>query len=300
MDPLRTFFSSLDSDGSGSIDAAELAEKLRSLGLGSDALAMISAIDADTDARISWQEFERSFAHLRSASGVLSLHEVVARWAALGAGVSFGGDLSGSSCPPPGIPLHTYALAGSTGAALSRLATAPLEKLTIMMQVSGRTGLRSMLSTARHVVRRHGLLGFWAGAGTNTVRVGFFGAAVCIGYSQSLASTPADAELDAMEPIWRAAAGALAGLGATVLTHPLDVVRTRLTAAARESTPSQAARLLMAESGLRGFFRGIAPACMSVVPFVAVQQACTSLGSALQGMGGICLGESGTSDLVGL
>ncbi|KAL1511426.1 hypothetical protein AB1Y20_006225 [Prymnesium parvum] len=266
-DPLRALFDSLDADGSGKIERQELEKALRALGVRADSVAMILAVDADADQRIDWREFEKSFAHLREAGRPLSPHALLATWSALGAGVHVGGDLSGSASPPAGTPLWRFALAGSLGGAASRLATAPLEKLTIVMQLSGRTGLASMRRAARDVAARDGVRGFWAGAATNALRVGAFGGAVCVGYSQALARTPADAALDAREPLWRASAGALAGLGATLATHPLDVVRTRLTAARTAPTPWRAARALMAEEGMRGLFRGLTPACLSVVPF---------------------------------
>eukprot|EP00884_Botryococcus_braunii_P021323 jgi/Botrbrau1/7875/Bobra.9_2s0051.1 len=66
------------------------------------------------------------------------------------------------------------------------------------------------------------------------------------------------------------AAGALAGMTSTVLTTPLDVVKTRLQVADRKEggqrpTVRSVARQLVAEDGPRGFFRGLLPRMANVV-----------------------------------
>lgn len=90
---------------------------------------------------------------------------------------------------------------------------------------------------------------------------------VCLVYSQTLALSPADAELDAMEPVWRFLCGGAAGMAATVATYPLDLVRARMAVrgqvgdgSAPQARPLGVAgtlRGIYAAHGLRGLFRGV-------------------------------------------
>jgi len=197
-------FRQLDADGSGQIDVVELRAALLQHGFGPrEAEQMLRAVDTDRSGQVSLAEFKDAFSSLSSQTLGGLLHE----WHSRGAQVSVGGDLTGMAAPPSGTPVWRAALAGSSGAAASRLVAAPLEKVTLIMQVSGKTGVAHALTALRETVRREGLSGLWAGAFTNCVRVALFGGCVCVGYSNALKLTPADGELDSMEPVYRSAAG---------------------------------------------------------------------------------------------
>lgn len=264
-------FRQLDADGSGQIDVAELRAALLQHGFGPhEAEQMLRAVDTDRSGQVSLVEFKDAFSGLGSRTLGGLLHE----WHSRGAQVSVGGDLTGMAAPPAGTPIWRAALAGSSGAAASRMVAAPLEKVTLIMQVSGKTGATHAFTALHETVQREGLRGLWAGAFTNCVRVALFGGCVCVGYSNALKLTPADNELDPMEPVYRSAAGATAGLVASVVTHPLDTIRTRLTVAeeGRYTGAAHAAREAVAREGWRSLWRGVGPAMAAVAPFIAVQQ----------------------------
>lgn len=190
---LRALFTSLDTDGSGHISTSELLEALEARGeCGRQVGAMVRAVDKDKNGEISWAEFEEAFSHIGEGA---SLSHLIKQWQALGAQVNVGGDLGATGAPPAGMPLWRFALAGSSGAVASRLVTAPLEKATLIMQATGKTGSQAV-GALREVVRLEGMRGLWTGAGANGLRVALFGGAVCIGYSQSVRLSPADDELD--------------------------------------------------------------------------------------------------------
>ena len=96
-------------------------------------------------------------------------------------------------------------------------------------------------------------------------------------------------DLDAMEPVYRiACAGSAAAVGNTI-TYPLDLVRARMTltpSAAGSGTlneiPAAFQRIYRAE-GLVGFFRGLRPTLVAVMPFVALQQTTVDLSKAFAG-----------------
>ncbi len=54
--------------------------------------------------------------------------------------------------------------------------------------------------------------------------------------SECLQQFPLDKSSSPWNPVWRMGAGAVAGVFATLLTHPMDVVRARLTVQSRQET----------------------------------------------------------------
>ena len=112
------------------------------------------------------------------------------------------------------------------------------------------------MATLRSVVGRETWRGLFAGNGANCIRVLPFSALVCLAYSNLASvssssspmqllklvfvllllsySSPQHFPLDKSQnsrwqPVWRMGAGATAGVFATLVTHPMDVVRARLT-----------------------------------------------------------------------
>jgi solute carrier family 25 phosphate transporter 23/24/25/41 len=101
-------------------------------------------------------------------------------------------------------------------------------------------------------------------------------------YLKGLTYTPADNELDPMEPVYRGSVAALAGCMGQVCTYPIDVVRARLTVRAAGAGASSSgagvgpgvlstAKDILKESGARGLYRGLVPTLMAVGPFLACQ-----------------------------
>lgn len=178
-----------------------------------------------------------------------------------------------ASSPGDLVPAWRAALAGSSGTVIARTILNPVDKAAIMMQVQNpRGGLLRVLQT----YRREGVRSMFQGATANALRVGIFGGIVSIGYAHGLKLHSFE-ERDPWEPVWRGSLGATASLVGNVLSHPLDVIRTRITL----QTPGHsrylgvwhAARTIAAQEGVGGLYRGLTPACMSVVPEVFVQLA---------------------------
>ena len=76
--------------------------------------------------------------------------------------------------------------------------------------------------------------------------------------------TPVDNEKNPSQPLWRILSGATAGVIATSATHPLDVVRARLTvqdqsfrAVGQYRGITHALRTIAAEEGMKGLSKGV-------------------------------------------
>ncbi|KAK4533489.1 hypothetical protein CCYA_CCYA17G4371 [Cyanidiococcus yangmingshanensis] len=77
-----------------------------------------------------------------------------------------------------------------------------------------------------------------------------------------------------MGPTASVVSGALAGLLATVVVYPLDLLRTRLAVQGEPRLYSglrQAVRMIWENEGLRGFYAGLEPTLVEIVPYVALQ-----------------------------
>ena len=166
------------------------------------------------------------------------------------------------------------ALAGSASAMVARTMISPLDKAAIVMQVQQTGSLSSVLSQ----FRAEGIRSMWQGAGVNALRVGVFGGMVTVGYAWGLKLKKFE-QYDEMEPFWRGAVGSVTSVVATIVTQPLDVIRTRLTL----QSPSQAhvqyqgiwhaAKVIARQEGVGSLYRGLLPNVLSVAPEVFVQLA---------------------------
>ncbi|KAL7269381.1 hypothetical protein RUND412_007965 [Rhizina undulata] len=200
-----------------------------------------------------------------------------------------------------------HAISGAGGGVLSMVLTYPLITLSTRSQVESKRASSSVLDATRRIIQREGLSGLYSGLDsavfgisvTNFVyyywyewsRGAFEKAALKTGRSRAKLTT-----LEAM------AAGALAGSATVLLTNPIWVVNTRMTA--RKRAPSEASTSAVAttssekavtglptlqdptgtantrppnpttfstiqelfrEGGIRAFFAGVLPALILVI-----------------------------------
>ena len=129
-------FQSIDSDHDGSLDAYEIQKCLEKLSKPLSIRkikAIIAGMDKNDDGLIDFEEFSDFFADMPTAN----IASVAEKWAN-GFGIDIGSDQVPASLPPAEVPLWRFMLAGGCGGVVSRTATAPLEKIKILAQVTGR------------------------------------------------------------------------------------------------------------------------------------------------------------------
>jgi solute carrier family 25 (mitochondrial phosphate transporter), member 23/24/25/41 len=280
----------------------------------------LKAIDDNNDNRISFPEFERAFSPLvqrqlqkqqryeqwqrwlgmknsrnnddtGDIQGLISMDTLIYEWQGLAENLNIGSDIS-MYIPPTQqdeIPLWRYVVTGMTSGALGRLLMAPLEKASLMQQVSGH-GFVTECRRALELGAKEGYLKtLWTGAGWNSFRVAIFSGLSTTGTAVLYQHFPVpafrdeteEATYDWREPAYRGMLGAGAGLVATILTHPLDVIRTRVTlndvhptlrgseALAESENAVETVRAITDTGGTRALWRGLVPAAIGVVPFCA-------------------------------
>jgi solute carrier family 25 phosphate transporter 23/24/25/41 len=277
---LRTVFEQIDADGSGSISQDEMVAALGLLGVRAtkrEAKRMVQLVDRNNDSLISWEEFHAAFQLVPLAS----LQAVANKWASMGA-VDVGSDLA-PLLPNPDLHLWQTATAGGCAGMASRTFTAPLERVKLAAQTRSLDG--SMASALKRIYQQEGMRGLFRGNLANCIRVLPTGAITLTTYLNLLKLTPADAKIDAMEPVYRILCAGTAAAVGNVLTYPLDLVRARITLTAKGGPAYDgilpAFRHIHREAGVKGFYKGLRPTLLAVVPFVAVQQTTVDLTKAL-------------------
>lgn len=126
-------------------------------------------------------------------------------------------------------------VAGGAAGALSRVTTAPIDRVKLLFQVNATAAQRftpsSAMSVTSRIVREEGALALWRGTGAAVTRILPYSAttfAVFPAYNDALARAVGEPEGGTVAT--RFVAGALAGTTATILTYPLDLLHARVSA----------------------------------------------------------------------
>lgn len=131
---LKRVFDDIDEDGSGEISVRELGEAFKRLGQSvsqRELKALLSCVDKDKNGFVDFTEFTEYFISLPSPS----VRAILEQWSS-GLSVDVGSDLAPPVVPPPSMKIGLTLLAGGMAGIISRSATAPLEKLKLLAQVS--------------------------------------------------------------------------------------------------------------------------------------------------------------------
>ncbi|KAJ2779050.1 mitochondrial thiamine pyrophosphate transporter [Coemansia javaensis] len=165
------------------------------------------------------------------------------------------------------------AACGAAAGLVARAVVSPLDVVKITLQLeTGRRGGGGVAACAARILRTEGARGFFKGNLAAEYLYLTYGAA------QFVAFRGVEALLRRVPGVPRAAqsfvGGAAAGAIATAATYPLDLLRTRFAAQdlARRVHPSIAAavRRIYADEGARGFYRGLWPACLQIMPYMGI------------------------------
>jgi solute carrier family 25 phosphate transporter 23/24/25/41 len=182
--------------------------------------------------------------------------------------------------PRPAVLFAAGALAG----ALGKTATAPLDRVKLLMQTGGGLETGAVAAAARQgklfgalaaVGRDGGAKALWRGNVPQLLKVVPYSAAQLTAYDalkKALAG-----EDGALAVRSRLAAGALAGALATLATHPLDTLRLRMAVDPAATTVAKGVAALAKEGGAKAFYRGLAASVAGIAPYMALELACFDL-----------------------
>eukprot|EP00188_Purpureofilum_apyrenoidigerum_P001115 Plantae.Rhodophyta-Purpureofilum_apyrenoidigerum.ctg15766.p1 GENE.Plantae.Rhodophyta-Purpureofilum_apyrenoidigerum.ctg15766~~Plantae.Rhodophyta-Purpureofilum_apyrenoidigerum.ctg15766.p1 ORF type:complete len:310 (+),score=45.19 Plantae.Rhodophyta-Purpureofilum_apyrenoidigerum.ctg15766:140-1069(+) len=175
-------------------------------------------------------------------------------------------------------------LAGCFAGGVARLCVAPLDVVKIRFQVmsesvEGKPGqttakyvprtYRSLLHALEHIVSTEGVWALWKG---NFMALGMiipYGGIQFMCYHQFSRTF----EQQLPQPYMSLCGGAYAGVIATICTYPMDLLRTRL---AVQGEPrmykniGDAVRMIHSKEGYLGFYAGVQPTLIEIVPYIAL------------------------------
>lgn len=167
-------------------------------------------------------------------------------------------------------------LAGGSAGVVSKTVVAPFERVKIVCQTGESVG---MIQTTKTIFVSEGLIGFWRGNLAACVRV-MPHKAVLFGFSDVykdlIRLVDGRGEDKKMLPAWGAfAAGSMSGFTASLLTYPLDLIRTRLSGTigknVRYTGITQTFMLTLREEGSVALFRGIGPTLAGSIPYEGIK-----------------------------
>ena len=163
-------------------------------------------------------------------------------------------------------------LCGGLAGATARTTVAPIDRVKILMQTAFIAGTSdkhtSIARTLRNILTEEGIHGFWRGNGVNCIRVAPYAATQFASYEKYKRVMLGDRE--SLTIVQRLACGGLAGATATTFTHPLDVIRLRLSVNKDLVGIRGALKDVLMENGLKSLYKGYVPTLLSLSPFIAI------------------------------
>ncbi|KAI9361216.1 mitochondrial carrier domain-containing protein [Zopfochytrium polystomum] len=260
----------------------------------------VNSIDANNDGVISFAEW-RDFLLLMPQK--LSLKTVIAFQRSV-LDLDFNSDAvtPGLTNGDTGGKQIMYFLAGGLAGAVSRTATAPLDRMRVLLQTGtgNWSSSRAFVDGVKRIYQQGGIASFFRGNGLNVLKIVPESAIKFFAYEyfkSAITTLTGSKSKDDIGVSGRFAAGGAAGLVSQFCIYPLDTLKTRMmsqvprspaAAAANSRPPSipETARAMWlegtAERGARGggtaaqlrpFFRGIGPALVGIVPYAGIDLA---------------------------
>ncbi|XP_024635453.1 calcium-dependent mitochondrial ATP-magnesium/phosphate carrier protein 3 isoform X2 [Medicago truncatula] len=189
-------------------------------------------------------------------------------------------DIGDQAVIPEDISKHAnrskYFIAGGIAGATSRTATAPLDRLKVMLQVQ--TTRSSVVSAVTTIWKQDNIRGFFRGNGLNVVKVSPESAIKFYAF-EMLKKVIGEAQGNNSDigAAGRLLAGGVAGGIAQTAIYPMDLIKTRLQTCASEG--GRAPKLgtltknIWVQEGPRAFYRGLLPSVIGMIPYAGIDLA---------------------------
>ncbi|PNH08158.1 Calcium-binding mitochondrial carrier protein SCaMC-2-A, partial [Tetrabaena socialis] len=169
-------------------------------------------------------------------------------------------------------PLRMYKvfLSGALSGAISRTATAPVDRLKMLLQTHEEATGLSLRQGWQKMLAEGSIKSFFKGNGANVVKIAPE-TALKLTLNDSIRSVVAK-DPDHVLIGERMVSGGIAGAIAQGLLYPLDTIRTRLAVSAPNTYAGilHAAYRIRRDEGARAFYRGITPSMIGILPFAGM------------------------------
>ncbi|KAI8363257.1 mitochondrial carrier domain-containing protein [Mortierella sp. GBAus27b] len=301
---LWNLFREIDHNNDNEIQPEELQASLAKAGINlsdADLQRFIKAMDKDGDGMIDFEEW-RDFLVLLPRETTLKeifhyVQEVVAQ-------VGVDGDVV--MPPSENDYVARYLLAGAIAGAVSRTATAPLDRLKVYLitnatpittgpiaQEALKLRQRLLWTAITELYHQGGVKTFFRGNGLNIIKIAPESAikfytyetskSFIVHHLPSLCIQPhhpnghaAKAQHRDIATSGRFLAGGIAGLVSQFSIYPLETIKTRMMSStgrshqAPSSSSSAPVTKIWQKTGLRGFYRGLGPSLVGIFPYAAI------------------------------
>lgn len=172
-----------------------------------------------------------------------------------------------------------FLLAGAVAGIVSRTAVSPLEVVATAQMVRG--GNKNLIGELTQIFQAEGCKGFFKGNGANCLKVAptrgvqFFAfekfKGMLVDYKRKSMGLEDDANV-VLNPIERLVAGGFAGMIASSMVYPIEVVKTMLTMyPGKYAGIGGAFRGVIQEVGPKGLYAGLGPTLIAMFPYVGVE-----------------------------
>ena len=166
---------------------------------------------------------------------------------------------------------------GAAAGAVGKSVLAPVDRVKLMYMTSQHRTftLTEALQTARSITQQSGVRGLWAGNGAAMMRVVPYSALTFTSFDryEKLIQTTFGREKSI---VTRLGAGAAAGATATLVTYPLDLLRTRMAAHWTATSPYGSLgpigtmRQIVQAEGIGALWGGLGPTLVGIIPYGAL------------------------------
>uniref|UniRef100_A0A6V7QQM1 phospholipase D n=1 Tax=Ananas comosus var. bracteatus TaxID=296719 RepID=A0A6V7QQM1_ANACO len=265
---LYRIFQAIDVEHNGCILPEELWDALLNAGIEIDdeeLARFVEQVDKDNDGIITfeeWRDFLLLYPHEATIANIYQYWERVCLV-----------DIGEQAVIPEGISRHVnaskYLIAGGVAGAASRTATAPLDRLKVVMQVQ--TSRAQIIPAIKSIWKEGGLLGFFRGNGLNVMKVTPESAIKFYTYEMLkgfIVKNKGENKSD-IGAFGRLIAGGLSGAVAQTAIYPIDLVKTRLQTYVCEGgkVPNLGtlSRDIWVQEGPRAFYRGLIPSLLGII-----------------------------------
>jgi solute carrier family 25 phosphate transporter 23/24/25/41 len=172
-----------------------------------------------------------------------------------------------------------FLLAGAVAGIVSRTVVSPLEVVATAQMVRG--GNKGLVGELSSLFQAEGIKGFFKGNGANCLKVAptrgvqFFAfekfKLQLVEWKRKSQGLAEDADV-ALTPLERLVAGGFAGMVASSMVYPIEVVKTMLTMyPGKYGGIVGAFRGVLAEVGFKGLYAGLTPTLIAMFPYVGVE-----------------------------
>ncbi|CAI0548021.1 unnamed protein product [Linum tenue] len=273
---LYRIFEAIDVEHNGCILPEELWDALVKAGIQIDdeeLARFVEHVDKDNDGIITfeeWRDFLLLYPHEATIENIYHYWERVCLV-----------DIGEHAVIPEGISKQVhrskYFIAGGIAGAASRTATAPLDRLKVVLQVQ--TTRASLVPAVKKIWMDDGFRGFFRGNGLNVIKVAPESAIKFYAYEMlknAIRDFKGGQDVD-IGASGRLMAGGLAGAVAQTAVYPMDLVKTRLQTHAcdggRAPKLGTLTRDIWIHEGPRAFYKGLVPSLLGIVPYAGIDLA---------------------------